>query len=412
MFDRPMRPALRPFERAFAGVLWLFLALFVASIPGDGTRPVVFERIAPPVPDSVKDRDAALDVTVETPDHEPVRDARVRALAVLDDAVHLAGEGTTDAHGALHLTKLPRASHWIVADAPGKARASTMLALAAGTQAVHLVLAPEHELEIDVKDEHGAPLATAEVEMTAGDPLPVGARAQSDGRIHVGRLAAGPYVVTARAPGYEEITRHGVKEGEVALFTLRKMGSIAVHVVDAHDSPVEHADVQIAGAQLWPSRKATTDAKGDVKIAALPDGSYALRATKGAAVSPTELDVPLHGGDDHAFTLKLRGGMFVGVHVIEEGLDAPEVGGAAVTLAESGLTPFPLDAVTDKHGHVRLGPIASGDATVSVRAQEFVSADAIPVPDPLPGEMEVVLVRAGALEGRVVDARGFPIDGA
>lgn len=390
----------------------LFLALFVASMPGDGTRPVVFERIAPPVPDSVKDRDATLDVTVETPDHQPIRGARVRALAVLDDTVHLAGEGTTDAHGALRLAKLPRASHWILADAPGKARASTMIALGAGTQAAHLVLAPEHVLEVDVKDDRGAPLATAEVEITSGDPLPLGARAQKDGHVQVGRLASGPYVVTARAPGYEEITRHGVKEGEVALFTLRKMGSIVVHVVDAHDSPVEHADVQIAGAQLWPSRRATTDAEGEVKIAALPDGSYALRATKGAAVSATELDVPLHGGDAHALTLKLRVGMFVGVHVVEDGLDAPGVDGAAVTLAESGLTPFPLDAVTDKHGHVRLGPILPEGATVSVRAQDFVPADAIPVPDPLPGDMEVALVRAGALEGRVVDARGFPIDGA
>ncbi|HEX7662899.1 MAG TPA: carboxypeptidase regulatory-like domain-containing protein, partial [Polyangiaceae bacterium] len=66
----------------------------------------------------------------------------------------------------------------------------------------------------------------------------------------------------------------------------------------------------------------------------------------------------------------------------------------------------------DKQGHVRIGPILPEGATVSVRAQELIPVDAIAVPDPLPGEMEIALVRAGALEGRVVDARGFPIDGA
>jgi hypothetical protein len=40
-----------------------------------------------------------------------------------------------------------------------------------------------------------------------------------------------------------------------------------------------------------------------------------------------------------------------------------------VTLAEAGLSPFPLEGTTDKEGRVRLGPIASGPAFLSPRAR-------------------------------------------
>lgn len=381
-------------------------------MPGSEMRPITFERMAPPIPDSMKDRDAALDVLVETPEHVPIAKARVRALAALDDGVHLAGEAMTDAKGHASLTKLPHGATWILADAHDRARGSTMLVLETGSRSIALELEAEHTLDVDVKDDHGAPLASAEIEVVGADPLPVGSRVEIDGHTHVDRLGPGPWIVTARAPGYEEITRHGVKEGEEASFVLRRMGTILVHVVGDHDDPIAHASVEVAGAELWPARTTTTDDHGDVKIAALPDGAYALRAFKDSRVSPIELDVALHGGDSRAVTLRLEDGAFVVAHVVQEGLDAEPVDGAAVTVAESGLTPFPIEAVTNKDGRVRIGPILPAEATISARSEGFVASSPIAIGTPVPPEIPIVLVKAGTLEGRVVDARGFPIDGA
>ncbi|MGH7327586.1 MAG: carboxypeptidase regulatory-like domain-containing protein, partial [Polyangiaceae bacterium] len=381
-------------------------------MPGSTTRPILFERVAPPIPDSLKNRDSALDVLVETLDHAPVRNARVRALSALDDGVHLAGEAMTGANGHASLAKLPHGATWILVDAHDLARGSTMLVLEKGSRSISLELENEHTLDVDAKDDHGAPLANAEIEIVGADPLPIGSRVEMDGSAHVGRLGPGPYIVTARAPGYEEITRHGVKEGEEASFVLRRMGTISVHVVGEHDDPLAHANVEVAGAELWPARTTSTDDHGDVKIAALPDGSYALRAFKDSRVSPIELDVALHGGDDRAITLRLGEGSFVVARVVQEGLDAEPVDGAAVTVAESGLTPFPIEAVTNKDGRVRIGPILPGDATISARSEGFVASNAIAIGTPVPPEIPIVLVKAGTLEGRVVDARGFPIDGA
>ena len=83
-----------------------------------------------------------------------------------------------------------------------------------------------------------------------------------------------------------------------------------------------------------------------------------------------------------------------------------------MTLAEQGLSPFPIEATTDPKGLAHLGPIAPGGATLGVRADGFVPRGAVPVADPPPPETRVALVRAGVLTGRVVDARGYPIDGA
>src|SRR5207248_3816490 len=76
----------------------------------------------------------------------------------------------------------------------------------------------------------------------------------------------------------------------------------------------------------------------------------------------------------------------------------------------AGLSPFPLEATTDRDGRARLGPFARGPASVSVQAEGFVPKGAISVPEE--GELRIALVRAGTLVGRIVDKRGFPVDGA
>jgi len=364
---------------------------------------------------AVKDRDGAIDVTVRAgPGGPPLAGARIRVFFVIGDRVYLAGERETLRSGQARIADLPRGEVWILADALGRARGSAHLALGPELRAVTMELAVEHSLKVSVRDELGVAVADAQVEaLSSTDPLPIGARSGADGIASVGRLGTGPWHISARAPGFEESTARAEREGETVAITLRKLGAIVVHVVQADQSPADHARVMVAGAALWPARSTETDARGDVRIGGLAAGTYGLRAVKGDAVSPIEQGVSVARGQEVRVVLHLAPGHFVNVRVTDgESDDADPVARARVTLAEGGLSPFPLEAATDVKGRARLGPIAPGRASVGVRADGFVPRGAVAVADPPPAEIRVALVRAGVLSGRVVDTRGDPVDGA
>jgi protocatechuate 3,4-dioxygenase beta subunit len=304
----------------------------------------------------------------------------------------------------------------VTADADGRARGSTSLVLDAGERVIEIALPLQHALNVEVRDERGAAIPGAEVEVAEADPLPVGARAGADGIAHVARLEPPPWSVTARAAGFGETTTRSVREGELLHIVLRKLGAITVHVVDEQGADVAHAAVGIASPALWPARVAECDASGAVRIGSLPAGTYALRATAGDRATAIELGAALARGEEKSLTLRLVPSETVAVRVTGDepagrnGDDTP-VAGARVTLAEAGVSPFPIEATTNKDGRARLGPIARGPASIAVRAEGYV-ARSLAAPDPLPGEIPIVLARAGTVEGRVTDARGFPVDGA
>ena len=150
-----------------------------------------------------------------------------------------------------------------------------------------------------------------------------------------------------------------------------------------------------------------------MRVGSLEAGTYALRATRDDAVSAIDLDVALGRGEEKAEVLRLGPGHFVSVHATDgDASDADPVAGAQVTLAEGGLSPFPLEATTDAKGRARIGPVAPGPATLTARADGFVGRGAVAVGDPPGAETRVVLVRAGTMTGRVVDVRGDPVAGA
>jgi len=397
-------------------ILTAFLTLLTfGGIPGTPFHPPTLALpLDAPLFEHPDDKTARVDATVRAAGGGAIQGARVQVFAIVDDAAYLEASATTDANGRATLAELARGEVWIVADAPGRARSSSHVVLTEGTREVVFELGDEHRVEVTVRDEQGAPIDGAEIEVVAGsDPLPIGGKSGADGVAQIGRLGAGPWIVTARAIGYEEVAQRGVREGDKLLVTLRRLGAIVVKVVDRDDEPVENARVQITGATLWPARVAETSKEGAVRIGGLGAGSYALRATIGDLVSQIELGVMLARGEEKSITLKLVPGRWVSVRVMDgEGDEAREIAGARVSLAEGGLTPFPYEGRTNKDGRVRLGPIGPGSATVAARADGFVPRGSIRVPENDAKEMVVPLVRAGALTGRVVDTRGFPIDGA
>lgn len=388
----------------------VFVALLAVSLlPGASLRapaaPGDDEPAAVP-----SERRSALAVVV-TAEGRPVAGARVRFAFTSEEGSALVAEATTDANGRARGEKLPRGAHYVVVDAEGFARAATPVAVDETEPAreIAVALAPEHTLRVKVEGEGGTPIAGAELEAIGVGALPSSARTDEKGEAVVHHLGAGPFAVSARASGLEELTRTGVAEGAPLTLVLRKLGALLVHVAGPGTGA---ARVEIVGSALTASRAADTDAKGDLRIGGLAAGAYALRATRGGDVSDTELDVRLASGEERALTLTLAPGAFARVRVLGE--ESPEnrpVPGAAVVVAEDGLSPFPVEGVTDREGRVRLGPIARRAAAVTVSANGYVGQGGVALGDPS-HELEIVLPRAGVIEGRVVDGRGFPIGGA
>ena len=109
--------------------------------------------------------------------------------------------------------------------------------------------------------------------------------------------------------------------------------------------------------------------------------------------------------------LALAPGVMVTAHVVDAATDE-DVRDARLTLAESGLSPFPIEGVTDKRGRVVLGPIVRGPATLSARADGFVPKAALSLDEAASSEVKIALARGGVLIGKITDARGYAVDGA
>jgi len=383
--------------------------VYVAGFPGARLRPLAEAGpVVPVVPPETPDRDGVLDVVVHVSGGAVLEGARVRAYAILDGRAHAAGEASSDVDGRATLRGLPRAEHWVVAEAPGRARASQLVVVVSGARRLDLELGDEHVLEVHVSDAGGAPVGGAEIEVRGTDPFPLGARADAEGNARVGRLGAGPYTVVARAPGFDEVTKRRVPEGERVAVVLGKRGALVVDVAAEDGAPVAGAHVFVASSTLGTTRTVDTGADGTVRIAGLARGSYALRATNGTKVSAIDLGVVVETGEEKHVHLVLGGGAMLAVHVVDAAEDE-DVARAKVALVESGLSPFPIEAVTDKRGRAMLGPFTPGAATLTARAEGYVPR-AVAITEA--GETKVALSRGAIVVGRITDGRGYAVDGA
>ena len=267
------------------------------------------------------------------------------------------------------------------------------------------------DLTVSVQDEGKQPIARATVLVRGGPSLPQGTLADARGVAELPGVPAGELEVQVSARGYETVTRRST---EAALtVTLRRLGGVLVTVVDEEGRPAPSAEVDIGGAQLWPPHRVQTDASGTVRIAGLLSGAYDLRANRGEDVSDVALGVEVASSKEVAVTLELHRGRRVTVEVVDGSTSSPApLADADVVLAEGGLGPFPLRGRTATDGKVVLGPIARGEATVSVALEGWVGAAALSVPEEDAPVVRAVLVRGGTVVGEVVDELGRPVPGA
>lgn len=354
-------------------------------------------------------RDAELTVVAENTEGRPLGAATIVLFWRHGDDFFWVGKRRTMADGTAHFEGLPRGVFWVIAEKVGHQRTSTELALSDAPREARVRLGPAKLLSVRVADEAGAPIDQATVLVDDVDPLPHGGLTNAEGEVRFERLGPAPWQVRVSAQGFATERR---ELSEDASFTLRRLGVLSVHVVQADGAPAPGATVVISGAQLWPARKTTTNDAGIATITGLLDGAYDLSTTRGSMVSQTLFGFPLAEGRHDEVTLMLGPGRTIRVSVVDgEESDAAPVPDADVVLVEGGLGSFPFRGRTDARGEVALGPLPAGPAAVSARAAGFVARSGVQIPADA-DSVRVGLIRGGTLSGSVVDADGYPIVGA
>ncbi len=228
--------AIHTIHRCLLVLAALICMLFAAGLSDTPPVHLLVETVsAPPLPDSVRDRNGTVSLSVKDANGAPVAGARVTFLLIRDRFAWLAASRTTDDHGHLIARDLPRGELWILAQAEGRSRASTRLILAGEPREVALVSRPAGHLDVRVSGDDDKPVAGARVELRCGDPLPFLAKTNAKGIASLDRLCPPPYEVVVTADGYDSSKRSSLQPGPLPYrVSLKKLGSILVNVVDPH----------------------------------------------------------------------------------------------------------------------------------------------------------------------------------
>ncbi len=403
-----------------ARVAFTSLALMLAALPG--VRRTVTS--APPrAPASIVRGPSALSVTrtltglVEGVDHVALAGAAVQAILVHEGRTWPMGRATTDAAGRFTLGAVPEGSYWVVATAPGRARAiSVVRAHGRDPDAVTLTCADGARIEGAVMaraqdDPHalqGAIVRAWREGAAAGDDLPWVARADARGRFALEGLARGSYRVEVAEAGYESLRRIGVPAPTGSLtLTVRALAALEGIVRTVHGDGARGATVLLAGSGVWPPRTVPVLDDGRFLIQALPSGVYELRASRDDDVAEPVAPLVLEPGDHRDVTLSLGAGTSLVATVVDAETQRP-LANARVVVAEDAISVAPRALLSDASGRIRVPGLLRRPHQVSLRATGYAPRTGVAV-NPQDGPITLALDRAAAVIGRVVDSRGHPV---
>ena len=355
---------------------------------------------------------AGIDVRVVDLGGAPVAGASV---LIAGSSLWPARRASTDGEGLARLRALPEGSYDLRASRD--TRASPTLhgfELARGAQeSLTLTLAPGRMVSVVVTDGEGeaAPVVSgADVVLVEGGvaSFPLHGRSNAQGKVVLGPIAAGPATLSARAPdfvGGPLVVVPEVLEGPVRVPLVRG-GRLRGQVVDDRDFPVEGASIEIIGTDRYGLPIAETPLVTSFRAVhfewslggpspLIPAGELGVMPgpvppipRAGMYRPPSTSPLPLAGSPASA------------------GADP----GLSNTAADYDLAPW----VSDSGGEFDARPITPGRVRALVRHPDYVEtvSDAVIVGSAGEATVRVVLLRGGAVEGRVVDDRGFPVEGA
>lgn len=331
---------------------------------------------------------------------------------------------TTGPDGVYRIRGLARGKIRVLAVAAGYAEGrSREVALDAGQTItkVDIVLSPGTILVGKVTDQHGVPVIGAQVTAKPEVGAQLDAFADETGAYRLGPLT-GKVELHASAYGHGEATRMldlAVVKGPAAeeqredLVLSVADAMIAGTLDDTSGAPAAAATIEIVGGSA-DGRAGVVGADGTFSIDQLPAGPLKIRI-RHPDYPTKEMEVVASDGRQR---LRLRlplGGSIEGA-VIEEGNAAPLAG---VTVAGSGPAGASAEAVTDKLGRFKLGPLEVGAWKLAVKLAGFLPASrAVDViAGRTPGQSTVRDIRFDMLRGATVggtirDARGQRVSGA
>ncbi|MEO0326186.1 MAG: carboxypeptidase regulatory-like domain-containing protein, partial [Myxococcota bacterium] len=357
-----------------------------------------------------------------------------------------------DAEGRYRLTDLPRGPLRLLAR--GARHAPAVLSLPPGVlTAPDLVLAAGSVLAGQVLRPDGRPAVDAAITLVGSALWPAETlRADADGRFRRLDVPPGIYMVRARL-GNDAAARAGVRvtpDGPVEVALRLAPGARFVgDVRDEAGAPIPGAELTLAAGGLSPlPRRAQADDEGAFALAGLLPGRQALEV-RAAGHVPLRLPLTFRAGEEQRLTVELvrgatlegrlwdpQGRPLAGARVrfvgAEPQLAPPPVPGSLGVTAE--VPPLPLFGVvesdswgglvgawqssgrvtSDAEGRFTLAGLRPGAGELVAEAPGLspaISPGLRLVAGERRGGLELNFTAGALLEGRVLDAKGFPAEG-
>jgi hypothetical protein len=357
--------------------------------------------------------------------HGRVLSANGRALpgarAMLDresasGKVEVAG-AAIGADGSFRIAKMAPGRYQLRTVAPGYATVTVPIELAAGDSlGTSLRFEPEQLLEGVVEDGRGHPLPDALVlawPMGRRQGTLVEAHSGGDGRFTLAGLPRGSWTLLAEAPGFGtmQLDRVDVPSRPLTLRLegdSRSLGGIVV----SNGQGVVGAKVALGGPSLRSPRTTVTGKNGTFMFHGIGLGKYTLRASHEKLVSmPINQLIDDGTGWLPPFKLMLESGGFVEGQVVDD--TGRILAGSPVEIVAVPSDDLPETMSADAKGRFLLGPLPPGRYQMIARVPDHVLMESPELrlrPDVTPS-IQLRLVRAGRVSGRVVDERGQPVGG-
>ncbi len=339
---------------------------------------------------------AAIDVRVLS-DGAPVDGADV---FIAGSTLWPARRARTDAAGIARIRGLSEGSYDLRAS-HGNLVAPTLHGFELGrgvTETVTLELAPGRLVTALVTDGEsntalGVPGADVVLVEAGVASFPLQGRTNKDGKVTLGPIAPGPTTLSARATDFVGGPLVVVPDvvTEPVRVPLIRGGRLRGEVVDDRGFPIEGAGIEIIG----------TDRFG------LPIAETPLVNRFRAVHFEWSL-----GGPPPLIPAGELGVMPGPVPPIPHGPFAASV--PATTASGVAAEPPPAPWITNRSGEFDARPITPGRVRALVRHPDYVetTSELVTVGSGGEARVKVVLLRGGGVDGRVLDDRGFPVEGA
>ena len=228
-----------------------------------------------------------------------------------------------------------------------------------------------------------------------------------------GLLVLGTFVIPGTYSPKTEIASEARRAGRAGAVSAAEFdagsATLTGRIYDEGGRALPGAVISLAGSGFWPARSVRSGADGRFHWPDVPAGVYELRASKGELVAPAVEGLILDAGQRRAFGIQLAKGWTLTGQLVEAHSGRP-IGDAEISLATGVLGLHTRSAESDEHGRFELAGIVGDEHSLYVVAEGYVAAGPLRHRAAEPS-MTIRLERASTIEGRVVDERGWGIEG-